>query len=146
VKRVNCWQDLEPSGVLALTGEACGLGYRLLCDVTKQGRRALARCLGMPGLRLAEPWNRGKEGDPHVASVLLAPELLVPVGVFALLEGGCAEVWQYADGGLVGLEPSDDPVRVARARQVHADTLVRTFALRGTAGDRNVHLMSGRVE
>ena len=34
MKSINCWNDLEPFGLIVLTGEACGLSYRLLCDVT----------------------------------------------------------------------------------------------------------------
>jgi hypothetical protein len=146
VKTVNCWKDLEPFGIVPLTGESCGLGYRILFDVTERGRRVLARCLGVPSLRLGVPWNRGRADDPHVGSVLLAPPMLVPVGVFALLEHGCAEVWLHADGTLLGIEPSDSPERIDQRRQMRPGELVRTFACGGTAGDRNVHIMSGRVE
>lgn len=146
MKTISCLKDLEPFGVVPLTGEACGLMYRILCDVTERGRRVLARCLGVPNLTLADPWNRGSKDDPHVGSVMLAPQLLVPVGVFALLEHGCTEVWLYANGSLLGVEPSDTPERIELCRAMCPEALVRTFAPRGTAGDRNVHVMSGRVE
>jgi hypothetical protein len=93
MKTIACWQDLRPYGVVFLTGEACGLMMRLLFDVTEKGRQVLARTLGIPGLKLAEPWNRGSEADPHVGSIMLTQEMLVPVAVFALLESGCTECW-----------------------------------------------------
>src|SRR5690242_10625750 len=131
MKTVSCWEDLRPFGISALTGEACGMMYRILFDVTDQGRRALAKCLGVPGLQLAGPWNRGDPADPHVGSVLLTGEMFTPLAIFALLEGGCDEVWLRKDGWLVGFEPVDSPER----RQAHLTLLrghlVRRFACGG---------------
>ena len=33
MQKITCWDDLRPYGIGALTGEACGLSYRILCDV-----------------------------------------------------------------------------------------------------------------
>ena len=33
MKSIGCWNDLASYGIDALTGEACGLSYRILCDV-----------------------------------------------------------------------------------------------------------------
>lgn len=145
MRRVTCWNDLAPFGFSCLTGEACGLGYRILFDVTERGRKALGKCFGIPDMRLGEAWNRGNPADPAVGSILLSREMLIPVGIFALLEGGCTEVWQYQNGFLLGVEPGDAPEQVAAARNMGAPELVRTYGYRGTAGDRNVHAMSGRV-
>lgn len=82
----------------------------------------------------------------HNGSILLAPQLLVPIAVFALLESGCTEVWLYANGGLLGVQPDDDPERFERSRNLCRESLVRVFRYAGTAGDRNIHVMSGRVE
>jgi len=41
MKTVSCWQDLEPYGFVALTGEACGLMYRN--SLRPHGRRAERR-------------------------------------------------------------------------------------------------------
>src|SRR5262249_29351447 len=92
MKSVHCWNDLEPFGILLLTGEACGLGYRLLCDVTSSGKRVLERCFGTPNLNLPESWNRGSAENPHVGCIMLAHEMLRALAVFALLESGCKEV------------------------------------------------------
>ena len=56
--------------------------------VTEQGPMVLARTFGVPDLKLAEPWNRGRKEDPHVGSVLLPHAMLTLVAVFVLLESG----------------------------------------------------------
>lgn len=145
MKTIRCWDDLRPYGIVVLTGEACGLGYRILCDVTEPGKKVLEKALEVARLHLHENWNRGPTEDPHVGSIMLAPELLVPVGVFALLENGCSEVWLTKGRSLVGLESDDSSQVVENFRQVYAENLTRRFAYRGTAGDRNVHAMTGRV-
>lgn len=146
MKTVNCWNDLTAHGIEPLTGEACGLMYRILCDVTDKGRRVIQKCFGFPSLPLAEPWNRGTEKEPHTGSIMLAHEMLVPIGIFALLESGCKEVWLLKDGGLVGIEAADDPEFIKEWKEYHAKGFARCFAYQGTAGDRNVHVMTGRVE
>ena len=67
------------------------------------------------------------------------------IGVFALLEDGCPEVWLTKRNGLVGIERSDSDEEVKRFKRFRADDLVRRFAYSGTATDRNQHMMSGRV-
>jgi hypothetical protein len=71
--------------------------------------------------------------------------MLAPLGVFALLESDCTEVWLYQNRNLLGVEPDDTAEIVERCRKLCPESLVRTFAYRGTAGDRNVHMMSGRT-
>ena len=146
MRTISCWEDISSYGVIALTGEACGLSYRILCDVTAKGKTLLEKLLGIRELRLAENWNRGTEAEPHVGSVMLVPEILTAVGVFALLDAGCREVWMVKGQGLVGIEPADDPQEVHAFKSVCADNLGRRFGYFGTAGDRNVHVMSGRVQ
>ena len=94
---------------------------------------------------LHENWNHGSAEDPHVGSVMMAPELLTLLGVFALLERGCREVWLTKGNGVVGIEPADTPDWVESFMRFHADDLTRRFAYAGTAGDRNQHVMSGRI-
>lgn len=141
MKTITCWNDLAPYGIDVLTGEACGLSYRLLCDVTAQGKAILEKLFSIPSIGLAENWNQGD--PPHIGSIMLAPELLFPLGIFALLEAGCTEVWRLPDR-LVGIEPTDSPEEVAALKDVYREP-VRRFAYRGTAGDRHIHRMSGRI-
>jgi len=146
MKTVRCWNDLLPFGIDPLTGEACGLSYRLLCDVTEKGRRIVQKCFGFPDLSLAAPWNQGTDKEPHTGSLMLSPEMIIPLGIFALLEYGCREVWLFKDGGLVGIEATDRDDYVETWKQAHSSDFARRFACQGTAGDRNVHMMSGRIE
>lgn len=76
---------------------------------------------------------------------MLTPEMVTPIGVFALLESGCIEVWRTKSGSLVGIETEDDPKTVTIARLHLGDDLSRAYRYQGTARDRNVHLMTGRV-
>src|SRR3954454_11595915 len=109
MKTVGGWQDLEPYGILPLTGEACGLMYRILCDVTEPGASVFRKCFGLArDSTLGEAWNRGTAEKPHVASVMLSQESLMPLGIFALLENGCTEVY-VLDGNVIGLEADDPP-------------------------------------
>jgi len=145
MKAIRCWDDLERYGIVPLTGEACGLMYRILCDVTARGKRLVEKALSVAEVRLAESWNRGTDGDPHIGSIMLGPELLPFLGVFALLEDGCREVWITKGNGVVGVEQNDPLDQIDAFRRYHAGDLLRRFAYAGTAGDRNVHVMSGRV-
>jgi hypothetical protein len=76
---------------------------------------------------------------------MLAQPMLVPIAVFALLESGCTECWLHRQGELLGIEATDSPELIAAQRAFYAGTITRRFAYQGTAGDRNVHLMSGRT-
>src|SRR4051794_29292209 len=113
MRAIDCWRDLESYGIDPLTGEACGLACRILSSCTEKGRKILAKALGIPDLKLAEPGNSGTKADPHVGSVLLPHEILTLVSVFALLESGCDVCWQHG-GGVVGFEPGDSQERRGR--------------------------------
>jgi hypothetical protein len=145
MKSIRCWDDLSRFGIAPLTGEACGLMYRILCDVTAKGKRLVEKALGVAEVRLHENWNHGTDSDPHVGSIMLGPELLPFLGVFALLEDGCPEVWMTKGNVVIGIEPTDTAEQVEAFQRLHRDALARRFAYRGTAGDRNQHMMSGRV-
>ena len=134
VKTITSWNDLSAYGITVLTGEACGLSYRLLCDLTESGKQIVEKCLDV-AIAPAEPWNRGAIG-----SIMLAHEFLIPLGIFALLESGCTEVWRNGSV-LIGVEPNDPDNQVERA----LSCALRRYAYDGTAGSRNVHQMSGRV-
>ena len=146
MKKISCWNDLTPFGIEFLTAEACGVSYRYLCDVTEKGRKVLSVTFGIPTFSLAEAWNRGSDAEPHVGSIMLSQCMLTPIGVFALLESGCTEVWLYKSGGLLGIEPSDRPADLAVLNAFGKDELVRKFSYGGTAGSRNQHVFSGRIE
>ena len=145
MKSIARWDHLGEFGIVPLTGESCGLGYRMLCDVTARGKNVLEKCLGIPNLVLPPSWNQGSEQDPHVGSIMLAPEFLVPIGAFALLENGCKEVWLVQHQGVHGIQSADPKDTVESIRKWVGTDNLRRLAYHGTARDRNVHLMSGRV-
>ena len=58
---------------------------------------------------LHENWNHGTADDSHVGCVMLAPDLLTFIGVFALLEAGCREVWLTKRQQVVGIEQMGGP-------------------------------------
>ena len=146
MKTITCWDDLRPYGIVALTGESCGLSYRILCDVTARGKSVLEKMLGITELVLSENWNRGTVEDPHVGSVMLAPEMLTAIAVFALLEHGCTEAWSVERHGVIGIEPIDSSDEIEALKRHYAERLGRRFGYFGTAGDRNRHVMTGRVQ
>jgi hypothetical protein len=76
---------------------------------------------------------------------MLAPDLLSFIGVFALLECGCREVWLTKGHTVIGIEAEDSQDRVESFKRIHGNDLARRFGYAGTAGDRNQHVMSGRV-
>ena len=115
--------------------------FRILCDLTENGKRIVERCLGVQ--IQAESWNHGTDADPHVASIMLTQEMIVPVAVFALLESGCREVW-ITDHAAIGVETGDTDEDVERMKRVYKP--VRRFAYRGPFQDRNQHQMTGRVQ
>ena len=119
--------------------------YRILCDVTAQGKKTLEKALAVTELRLQENWNRGTDDDLHVGSIMLAREVLPFIGVFALLEDGCSEVWLTKTNGLIGIERTDEAEDVQRFKRFHAADLGRRFAGRAATTARNQHMMSGRV-
>ena len=145
MKTISCWNDLQPFGIIPLTGEACGLMYRILFDLDERGANVVRKCFGFPpDAKLGEAWNRGTKENPHVGSIMLTQEALVPLAVFALLESGCKEA--HLMGQIViGIEPGDSPDTAETMRRVYQLEYARRFSYGGTAGDRNVHQMSGRV-
>jgi hypothetical protein len=145
MKSIRCWDDLSRYGIVPLTGEACGLSYRILCDVTAAGKKIIEKALDVAQLGLRENWNHGNTDDPHIGCVMLAPDLLPFLGVFALLESGCREVWLTKSRQVLGIEADDTPDRTDALHRYCGDELARRFAYAGTAGDRNQHVMSGRV-
>ena len=145
VKTLAGWDHLRPFGIDVLTGEACGLGYRLLCDVTARGKAIVEKCLGTPTLTFFERWNTGSKDDPHVGCLMLVPEMFTPLAVFAVLESGHKECWVTKNGGVYAIDPDDPQDAIEAIRRWLGVESMRRFSYRGTAGDRNVHVMSGRT-
>ena len=144
LKTIGSWNDLRPYGIEPLTGEACSLMYRILFDVTEQGAKVVRRCLGIPKMTLAESWNGGTKEEPHVGSIMLTREMLVPLAIFALLENGCTEAY-ILNGTVIGIEADDPPDTAETMRKAYRVEYARRFSYGGT-GDRNQHQTSGHIE
>src|SRR5262249_21003012 len=119
--------------------------HRILFDVTEKGRKVIAKCYDIPSVNLPEAWNRGSKEDSHVGSIMLSHESLIPVAVFALLENGCKEVYLMGQA-VVGIELAGPPDTAETMRLVYELDYTRRLSYGGPSGDRNLHVMSGRVE
>lgn len=140
MKMVRNLYDLQACGLHCLTGEACGLGLRLLFDLTEGGKKIVEKCFDVK--IASEPWNGGSDADPHVASIMIAREMFLPLGIFALLESGCTEVWIDSEM-LFGVESDDKPEYLELVKKDRPN--IRRYAYRGTAGSRNQHVFTGRI-
>ena len=146
-RTVFSWDDLRQFGIDALTGEACGFGMRLLCDVTKQGKELLERFLG--GTVQIKPdsnWNGGSKDDPHVGSVLLPRGIFTDLAAFCLLQTGQRTVYATKDGEAREAYDEISPEKRQEEQEIYrVQRVYRRSSAPGT-GDRNEHAMSGRVE
>ena len=101
MKTVSRLSDLEQFGIIPLTGEACPLGMRCLCDLTEQGVRLVCEYFSFNRAGLAENWN--SEG---VASIMLGYDDFWGLGATALILIGCHQVVKTSHG-LFGFETDD---------------------------------------
>lgn len=74
-------------GINILTGEACRLGQRLLCDLNEDGVELVERYLGCK-VKAESNQNSMVGEKPAVASVFLGRETLREMGVFGLMLKG----------------------------------------------------------
>jgi len=208
LKRISALRDLEKYGFSLLTGEACGLGLRILCDVSDAGRRLFIKAFGLSHeTKLADPWNSYVGGARSVGSVMLGPDDYMTIGIFALLGAGCRTVYRFvprqevfdcnrmlvkalreqkmlmppdnttaaplienqwlecvrklsedalavvpfgtmfSQDTLMGIEEGDAEYLEQYLERARRDGWTYfSYSTKGTAGDRNVHVMSGRVE
>lgn len=138
------WQDLRQFGIVPLTGEACNMGKRLLCDVTEQGRLALCEIFGLPrNTRFQESWNSGDAADPHVGSIFLAYGMLEPIAAICLLRAGYRFAVCTDRDGVYGVS-SHEEVEGLRRGGFH-DTYCRVDG-QPHEGLSNTHAFSGRAQ
>ncbi|HYT93498.1 MAG TPA: hypothetical protein VEL76_32570 [Gemmataceae bacterium] len=116
---------------------------RILADLTEAGKQLVCKLLGVGDITLARRWGNGSE--ERAGSILLCHDFRTPLSIFALLENGCREVYRLQDR-IAGFEPPDIPERRDRFVQHYGNEIIRRYAYEGTAGDRNRHVFTGRVE
>lgn len=147
MKSIRCWRDLEDYGIRLLTGEACRVGMRYLCDLTPKGKLIVEDLLGLPiNTVMAQSWNR----SGAVASVMLPYDMLTDLAAWALLSHGHRKV-AVLKGGVVGTEDEDTDEDWNKLLDFHrhTDSLVRTYHISTSLpgrGTRCEQTMSGRVE
>jgi hypothetical protein len=76
MKIIRNWQDMEALGVDVLTGEACALNMRLLCDLDPDAAKSVAAMWGVADL--AASWNHGDK-DKGWRSAMFMPDTLFSV-------------------------------------------------------------------
>jgi hypothetical protein len=142
MKRIDGIKDLEAFGIDPLTGESDTHSYRILCDVTANGKRIIERTLAVE-LTLSENWNAGFKNDPHIGSFLLPLEFVPSIGVFALLgDPQISTVWLLKGGSVVGFGVED--VELKEALEKHYEGNIR-HVFYPRPSDRHVHQMTGRT-
>jgi len=135
--------ELERLGIDILTGEACGLSMRLLCDLSLAGADLLTEFLG-GCVPQAPAWN-----GPH-KSAMLSRSVLAELLTYALCtRAGYAVVLRCNDNQRNGWLCFATQGHYTDWRAEHlAWDYVRRYSAEGTAsgGARNEHVFSGRVE
>lgn len=142
MKTIDSWAGMHRYGIVPLTTEVDGLRYRIVCDVTEKGKRLLEKALGMIEVQLESNWDYGTNEEPHIGCVMLCPEILTIIGVYALLDDGCHEVWATKSFGLVGIQQGDPQHTVDNLQLYYGNELVQRFSCPDTIGSRNPYFLS----
>lgn len=141
------WNDFGEFGIGFLTGESCAYNFRILFDLTAEGKTLMLSFLGMPeDTKMAEPWSSYVGGQPTVASVMLPPSLFFELSVFTLFERANVDIVVIRDHTVAGYTQDQIdgfwPGALASLEKDGARVIHNPRAKHG----RNQHQMSGRVE
>jgi hypothetical protein len=115
---IRNWNDLEKFGIVPLTGEACALSLRILCDLTARGQRLIQSLFSLSDLKvtleLRPAWNGSiirlnGEGTEEKAttSIMLPHDILPTLAVYCLLDAGCEEVYMAVGKPVSGMKAED---------------------------------------
>lgn len=144
------WSDLESPecGIDPLTGEACALGRRILCDLNEKGVEHVRTFLGLPeNTRFESPWNGTSGIGRHVASVMLPKSCFMDLAIHIAQRRGFEEYVLDVDHGILyaTMKPKSDTWQrlVTATRESNEGRIIhRNFPQ--TSG--NTHMMSGRQQ
>ena len=151
-KRLRDWRDLEQYGIEPLTGESCGIGIRLLCDLSPDGVALMEEFLSVSLDGTGNnSWNHS--GIEGWKSIMLPRSMFQQLAAFCLLLEGftwaVAVNWrsEFASAFYVEGIPDDEAMEQFRdaANQVYEGQW-HCWRNNGTAGLRNLHQFSGRVK
>ena len=146
MEHYDSWNDAEKLGINYLTGEACGLALRLLCDVNQKGKDSVESFLRTQ-LVEGSNWNSSVNGEPAVASFMAPRD-----GFFSSLaafchvhQTGCAAAIRDS-GEVIGMtsETSGEDYQRARRTWTDARWIVPNTFHPGNGID-NTHAVSGRT-
>ena len=141
INYIRNWEHLEGFGITYLTGERCGHGLRILCDLSEEGKMYLENFFDCE-LKLDKSWNNG------VGAILLPQGILTDLGVFLLLtQADCAAVGIETSGGVLGIEPEVIPQFKERNLKYTKDEDNYTTFFKEVYFNKNSinqHQMSGR--
>ena len=115
MKELRKLDDLKEFGIYPLTGEACRVGTRILCDLTTQGRAIVCDLLGINGTDcFLSNWNHGAG---EVSSFMMPEGLFRDLAVWCLAKDGMTDIrivypgssqgtrWE---GGVFGIKTEED--------------------------------------
>ena len=159
MKFIRKLNDMEAFGIVPLTGEADALSLRILCDLTEQGVKIVQMALGLatttakpdePPPGFLPPWNTSTNGHQHVACIMLDYDAWKHLAVFALGLDQAGKIVVYKTGVVCGFYfPGDeeDFENAVESRNTASLGWARLFDgwAKKPNGDRNRHVMSGRV-
>ena len=158
-KHLESIRDLEEYGFDLLTGEACGIGMRLLVDVSPEAVKILEEFLSVRFTDENNSWNHS--GQDGWKSIMLSRNTIDDLLVFVL----CREFpyvikVQHKEAAFTSSFMRGFPdkesfeefkIRANRlytTQDEHGETVYnyRVYYNSGTAGTRNRHVFSGRVD
>jgi len=135
---------LKEHGYSLLTGEACGIGMRILCDLDARAQVSFAEFLGG-----CTPTHEGMN-DRHAKTAMIPHQLFRPLTIYLLLRDGANAALDTGDS-ISGffLEGNDEVIMNTTIQEFYrAYPKVRVYYRTGTArnGLVNRHEWSGRIE
>lgn len=140
---IRNWTDLHDYGIICLTGEACGLGMRLLCDLTPKGEETLTAYFGHSiSFTQGSNWN---SSDGQVASVMLpyTYAFLQSLAVFCMLHQKKAQVVAVCKNEVRAIKNEEE---LQRFREYAGEDYIRCYGTWNEhVKERNTHQMSGRT-
>lgn len=145
-------RDAEQFGISPITGEACNLSLRKLCDVNAAGLALLEDYLRTT-ITLQDPTNSSVDGKPTVGCLLLAPAVLRDIARYGMASSGALAVVESIDGTLTPVYDQAYLDRYSAMVDSHEEQkrdrmfTIQRFS-RGTGprvGNSNVHMATGRV-
>lgn len=144
-------------GINPLTGEACALSMRILCDLSTEGAALIREYLGLPvDCELSPAWNSMVAGNPAVASIMIERNAFPGLVHFALLRAGFRYVYgrddSAASSGFNDADLTDYPDLQGyidgTSQSAGFDQGARLYrnprSTGPSVGTRHIHAMSGR--